>query len=115
MSEPRLDDDFALGIEPVCDNCERQHDDDCDNGEPDVMWDDFFEDQEITMDKELIKHFYTLRSSMVLLLSVRNDTDSIAPFTSEEYTAIMTAYHSIQEATSSIYKREVEFFGNQVS
>jgi hypothetical protein len=44
MSEPRLDDDFALGIEPVCDNCERQHDDDCDNGEPDVMWDDFFED-----------------------------------------------------------------------
>jgi len=48
MSEPMwLDgDDVALGIDPVCDNCERQHDvdDECDNGEPDVMWDDYFED-----------------------------------------------------------------------
>ncbi len=48
MSEPMwLDgDDVALGIEPICDNCDCRHDEDndCDNGEPDVMWDDFFED-----------------------------------------------------------------------
>jgi hypothetical protein len=48
MSEPAwLDgDDVALGIEPICDNCDNRHDEDdeCDNGEPDVMWDDFFED-----------------------------------------------------------------------
>jgi len=48
MSEPMwLDgDDIALGIEPICDNCDCRHheDDECDNGEPDVMWDDFFED-----------------------------------------------------------------------
>ena len=53
MSEPMwLDgDDVALGIEPVCDNCDCRHDkdDDCDSGEPDVMWDDFFEDQEIRL------------------------------------------------------------------
>jgi hypothetical protein len=48
MTEPYWlnGDDVALGIQPVCDNCERQHDedDDCDSGEPDTMWQDFFED-----------------------------------------------------------------------
>lgn len=67
------------------------------------------------MDKELIKYFYTLRSAAGVILTVRNDSGSYAPFTREEYTAIMNAYHSLQEAMSSIYKREVEFFGNQVS
>ena len=67
------------------------------------------------MDKELIKHFYTLRSSLTLIDSVRNNSESFAPFTRDEYTAIMNAYHSVQNAISSIYKREVEFFGNQVS
>jgi hypothetical protein len=67
------------------------------------------------MDKELIKHFYTLRTAGGAILTVRNDSDSYAPFTKEEYTAIMNAYHSLQEAMSSIYRREVEFFGNQVS
>jgi hypothetical protein len=67
------------------------------------------------MDKELIKHFYTLRTAAGVILTVRNDSDSFAPFTKEEYDAIMSAYHSLQKAMSSIYKREVEFFGNQVS
>lgn len=67
------------------------------------------------MDKELIKHFYTLRTAAGTILTVRNDSDSYAPFTREEYTAIMNAYHSLQETMSSIYRREVEFFGNQVS
>jgi hypothetical protein len=44
--EPPLEDDIALGIEPICDNCDNRHDEDdeCGNGEPDVMWEDFFED-----------------------------------------------------------------------
>ena len=62
------------------------------------------------MEKELIQHFYTLRSAAGVILTVRNDTGSYAPFTREEYTAIMNAYHSLQQAMSSIYKRENEFF-----
>lgn len=48
MSEPRLEDDTAAGIDPFCDDCERWHDTslecDFDNDEPDIMWQDFFED-----------------------------------------------------------------------
>ena len=42
MSEPRVDDDVALGIYPVCDNCDERHGDyeGCGNGEPDRMWGD---------------------------------------------------------------------------
>ena len=65
------------------------------------------------MNKELVKNFYTLRSAATLVLSVRNDSDSFAPFTKEEYDAIMNAYHSLQQAMSSIYKREAVFFNDQ--
>lgn len=65
------------------------------------------------MNKELVKNFYTLRSAATLVLSVRNDSDSIAPFTKQEYDAIISAYHSLQEAMSSIYKRETVFFNDQ--
>jgi hypothetical protein len=48
MTEPYWlnGDDVALGIQPACDNCELQHDEDdgCGSDEPDTMWQDFFED-----------------------------------------------------------------------
>jgi hypothetical protein len=62
------------------------------------------------MDKELIKHFYTLRSTLSLMDTCRTDGDKILPFTLEEYSAMMSAYHKVQEVLSSIYKRESEFF-----
>ena len=46
MSEPRLEDDVALGIYPICDNCDERHDDDegCGGGDdPDRMWDEMHE------------------------------------------------------------------------
>ena len=65
------------------------------------------------MNKELIKSFYTLRSALELVDSVRSKSDSYAPFNREEYTDLMDAYHSIQGALSKIYRRESEFFNEQ--
>jgi hypothetical protein len=62
------------------------------------------------MDKELIKQFYTLRSTLSLMDTCRSETGTTLPLTLQEYTGMMSAYHSIQEVLSSIYKRESEFF-----
>jgi hypothetical protein len=42
MTEPRVDDDVALDIYPVCDNCDKEHSDydECSDSEPDRMWGD---------------------------------------------------------------------------
>ena len=42
MTEPRVDDDVALGIYPICDNCDERHGDyeGCSDDEPDRMWGD---------------------------------------------------------------------------
>jgi hypothetical protein len=65
------------------------------------------------MNKELIKSFYTLRSALLLVDSTRTQSEGYAPYTLEEYTDIMNAYHSIQNAISKIYRRESEFFNEQ--
>jgi hypothetical protein len=67
------------------------------------------------MNTELVKSFYTLRSALVLVDSVRSKGDSFAPFNREEYTHIMDAYHSIQGALNKIYRRESEFFSDQTN
>jgi hypothetical protein len=67
------------------------------------------------MNKELIKSFYTLRSALLLVDKVRTDGGAITPYTLEEYTDIMKAYHSIQGAMTKIYRRESEFFDEQSS
>jgi hypothetical protein len=44
MAEPRLEDDVALGIYPICDNCDERHGDYEGCGgedEPDRMWGDY--------------------------------------------------------------------------
>ena len=44
MSEPRLDDDIALGMDNYCEMCDMHHRDDDfhdDDGEPDRMWGDY--------------------------------------------------------------------------
>jgi hypothetical protein len=39
--EPQLDDPIALGMYDTCDDCEQEG---CSCGEPDVMYEDFYED-----------------------------------------------------------------------
>jgi hypothetical protein len=65
------------------------------------------------MNKELIKSFYTLRSALLLVDSTRTDSQGYEPYTLEEYTDIMNAYHSIQGALNKIYRRESGFFDEQ--
>lgn len=43
MSEPRLDDDIALGYSDECDGC-GNFTFECECGEPDVMYSDFYDD-----------------------------------------------------------------------
>jgi hypothetical protein len=41
MSEPRVDDDVALGLDGYCEFCDMTHDDSdyhANDGEPDEMW-----------------------------------------------------------------------------
>lgn len=40
--EPPLDDDFALGLEDECEECD-DFESECMCGEPDVMYEEFFE------------------------------------------------------------------------
>ena len=43
MSEPRVDDDIALGKDDSCDNCDERLRD-CECHEPDVCYDEFYND-----------------------------------------------------------------------
>lgn len=43
MSEPRLDDDIALGLDEDCEDCDLPCED-CACGEPDVMYGEFYGD-----------------------------------------------------------------------
>ena len=43
MSEPQLDDPIALGDTEICEGCECNSDE-CACGEPDVMYDEFYND-----------------------------------------------------------------------
>ncbi len=42
MSEPRLEDDVALGLDPRCNECDERHDEDnsciSESTDPDQMW-----------------------------------------------------------------------------
>lgn len=44
MSEPRIDDDIALGKDDSCENCDERLRD-CECHEPDVCYDEFYNDQ----------------------------------------------------------------------
>lgn len=43
MSEPRLEDDIALDLNETCEDCAEPRDE-CECGEPDVMWSDYYGD-----------------------------------------------------------------------
>ena len=44
MSEPRVDDDIALGKDDSCEDCDERFRD-CDCREPDVCYDEYYNDQ----------------------------------------------------------------------